>query len=145
MISAIGTVTAESKSAIEEARAAYDALTDEQKALVENYETLITAETALAKIENDIKAADDVEAMISAIGTVTAESKDAIEEARAAYDALTDEQKALVENYEVLTSAETEYSELTTGKELSFFEKIINWFIKLFNWIISLFKNIFSF
>ncbi|MBR2883835.1 MAG: hypothetical protein IKB93_03500 [Clostridia bacterium] len=145
MISAIGTVTAESKSAIEEARAAYDALTDEQKALVENYETLTTAETALAKIENDIKAADDVEAMISAIGTVTAESKDAIEEARAAYDALTDEQKALVENYEVLTSAETEYSELTTGKELSFFEKIINWFIKLFNWIISLFKNIFSF
>ncbi len=145
MISAIGTVTAESKGAIEEARAAYDALTDEQKVLVENYETLTTAETALAKIENDIKAADDVEAMISAIGTVTAESKGAIEEARAAYDALTDEQKALVENYETLTSAETTYSELTAEKELSFFEKLINWIVNAFNWVITLFQNIFSF
>ncbi len=145
MISAIGTVTAESKDAIEEARAAYDALTDEQKTLVENYDTLTSAETALAKIENDIKAADDVEAMISAIGTVTAESKGAIEEARAAYDALTDEQKALVENYEILTSAETEFNELSTEKELSLFEKIINWFIKIFNQIIAFFRSIFSF
>ena len=145
MISAIGTVTSENKDAIEEARAAYDALTDEQKALVENYDALASAETALAKIENDIKAADDVEAMISAIGTVTAESKGAIEEARAAYDALTDEQKALVENYDTLTSAETEYSELIAEKELSFFEKLINWIVNAFNWIITLFKNIFSF
>ena len=91
------------------------------------------------------KAADTVEAMISAIGTVTEESKSAIEEARAAYDALTDEQKALVENYEVLTTAETEYSKLTAEKELSFFEKLINWIINAFNWIISLFQNIFSF
>ncbi len=145
MISAIGTVTAESKGAIEEARAAYDALTDEQKVLVENYETLTTAETALAKIENNIKAADAVESMISAIGTVTAESKGAIEEARAAYDALTDEQKALVENYETLTSAETTYSELTAEKELSFFEKLLNWIVNAFNWVITLFQNIFSF
>lgn len=145
MISAIGTVTAESKDAVEEARAAYDALTDEQKTLVENYDTLTSAETALAKIENDIKAADDVEAMISAIGTVTAESKSAIEEARAAYDALTDEQKALIENYETLTSAETTYSELTAEKELSFFEKLINWIVNAFNWVITLFQNIFSF
>ena len=91
------------------------------------------------------KAADTVEAMISAIGTVTEESKSAIEEARAAYDALTDEQKALVENYEVLTTAETEYSKLTAEKELSFFEKLINWIINAFNRIISLFQNIFSF
>ncbi len=145
LISAIGTVTKESKSAIEEARAAYDALTDEQKALVENYDVLTSAETALAKIENDIKAAESVETMISAIGTVTKESKSAIEEARAAYDALTDEQKALVENYEVLTTAETEYSELIAEKELSFFEKLINWIVNAFNWVISLFQNIFSF
>ncbi len=93
----------------------------------------------------DEKAADAVEAMISAIGTVTAESKGAIEEARAAYDALTDEQKALVENYETLTTAETEYSELTAEKELSFFEKLINWIVNAFNWVITLFQNIFSF
>ena len=93
----------------------------------------------------DKKAADAVEVMISAIGTVTAESKGAIEEARAAYDALTDEQKALVENYEILTSAETEFNELSTEKELSLFEKIINWFIKIFNRIIAFFRSIFSF
>ncbi len=93
----------------------------------------------------DEKAADAVETMISAIGTVTAESKSAIEEARAAYDALTDEQKALVENYETLTSAESEFNELSNEKELSLFEKIINWFIKIFNWIISLVKSVFSF
>ena len=68
-----------------------------------------------------------------------------IEEARAAYEALTDEQKALVENYETLTSAETTYSELTAEKELSFFEKLINWIVNAFNWVITLFQNIFSF
>ena len=143
LISAIGAVTAESKTAIEEAREAYDALTDEQKALVENYEVLTTAETALAKIENDIKAAETVEAMISAIGTVTAERKTAIEEARTAYDSLTDEQKALVENYEVLETAETEFSELTAEEELTLWEKIVKWFEDLFTRIISLFGIIF--
>ena len=145
LITAIGTVTEERKTAIEEARATYDNLTDEQKALVENYEVLTNAETALAKIENNSKAAESVEALITAIGTVTEESKSAIEEARAAYDNLTDEQKALVENYEVLETAETEYSELTAEKELSFFEKLINWIVNAFNWVISLFRNIFSF
>ena len=93
----------------------------------------------------DEKAAGAVEAMISAIGTVTAESKDAIEEARAAYDALTDEQKALVENHGVLIQAETDFNELINEKDISFFEKLINWFIKAFDWIISFAKGIFSF
>ena len=46
-IEAIGTVTLESEAAIEAARAAYDALTEEQQALVSNYETLTAAEQAL--------------------------------------------------------------------------------------------------
>lgn len=91
------------------------------------------------------KAVDTVEAMISAIGTVTAESKSAIEEARAAYDALTDEQKALVENYDILTTAETEYSELTAKKELTFFEKIAQWFANVFTSIRLFFANLFTF
>ena len=37
-------MTEESKDVIEAARAAYDALTEAQKALVENYQTLVTAE-----------------------------------------------------------------------------------------------------
>lgn len=91
------------------------------------------------------KAVDAVEAMISSIGTVTADSKTAIEEARAAYDALTDEQKALVENYDVLETAETEFSQLTNEDNIGLFEKIVNWFILIFNMIASFFERIFAF
>lgn len=91
------------------------------------------------------KAVDAVEAIISSIGTVTADSKTAIEEARAAYDALTDEQKALVENYDVLETAETEFSQLTNEDNIGLFEKIVNWFILIFNMIASFFERIFAF
>ena len=61
----------------------------------------------------DQKAADAVSALIAAIGTVTADSGDAIQAARDAYDALTAAQKALVDNYDVLTAAERQYAALT--------------------------------
>ena len=53
LIDAIGTVeyTAESKAKIDAAKAAYDALTDDQKALVTNADALTTAETAYAALE----------------------------------------------------------------------------------------------
>ena len=103
----------ESMRLVEAARAAYNALTADQKALVANYETLTNAETALKALQDaankaaaDKAAADAVAEKIAAIGTVTKDSKAAIEAARAAYDALTAEQKALVTNYETLTAAE---------------------------------------
>ena len=115
-ISAIGSVTLESKSVIEAARAAYDALTAEQKALVINLETLTAAETALKaaadKAIADQAAADAVAAKIASIGTVTQDSKAAIEAARTAYDTLNAEQKLLVSNYETLTAAEKALADL---------------------------------
>ena len=51
MIDTIGTVTLESEEDIKAARAAYDALTDAQKGMV-NIEPLIAAETALANLKN---------------------------------------------------------------------------------------------
>lgn len=62
----------------------------------------------------DQAAADAVKALIASIGTVTnsADSKSKIEAARAAYDKLTPEQKALITNADVLTKAETAYNEL---------------------------------
>ena len=117
LIDAIGTVTLDSKSAIDEACKAYDKLTAEQQAKVSNYATLTAAETTYAKLvqdKADQDAADAVIAKINAIGTVTLKSKKAIDAARKAYDGLTEAQKALVPASVVktLTDAETAYSNL---------------------------------
>ena len=119
LIDAIGTVTLDSKNAIDEARAAYDKLTAEQQAKVSNYAALTAAETAYAKLaadKADQDAADAVIAKIDAIGTVTLDSKSAIDEARKAYDGLTKAQQAKVSNYTALTAAETAYAKLVTDK-----------------------------
>ncbi len=60
----------------------------------------------------DQKAAKEVEEKISGIGKVTLESKKAIEAARAAYDKLSENQKKLVSNLEILTKAEAELKKL---------------------------------
>lgn len=111
-IAAIGTVTSDSKTVIEAARNAYDALTDAQKALVDNYDVLVEAEEALAAINADMEAAQAVEEKINAIGTVTIHSGSKIKAARTAYDALTDEQKQYVDNYNTLTAAESKIADL---------------------------------
>lgn len=109
LIDAIGTVTLDSKSTIDAARAAYDALRAGQKPLVGNYETLLNAEAAYAQLvadRNDRDRAQAVMELIRAIGAVGRDSEQAIAAAREAYDALTPLQRALVENYDVLTAAE---------------------------------------
>ena len=68
-----------------------------------------------------------VEELISAIGNVTLGSKDAIEETRAAYDALSDSQKNLVENYDELVAAENKYAALLKAKELPFTDIENHW------------------
>ena len=88
--------TATDAEAADAAKAAYDALTPAQKALV--------SEEAVAKM-NDVKGAADLAAAAAAIelinalpeaGAVTAGDIAAAETAKAAYDALTEDQKALV-------------------------------------------------
>ena len=120
-ITNIGTVTLESEDAIKEARTAYDALTDAQKELVSNKDVLEKAESTLKELQDakaaDVKAAEEVTNKISAIGDVTLESEDAIKEARTAYDALTDAQKELVSNKDVLEKAETTLKELKDAKD----------------------------
>ena len=119
LIDAIGTVTLDSKSAIDEARKAYDKLTAAQQVRVSNYATLTAAETTYAKLvqdKADQDAADAVIAKIDAIGTVTLKSKSAIDEARKAYDKLTAAQQAKVSNYAALTAAEAAYAKLVQDK-----------------------------
>ena len=53
---------------------------------------------------------------INAIGTVTLESEEAIQAARAAYDILTETQKEQVTNYNVLTAAEARLTDLKAAK-----------------------------
>ena len=99
------------KASVAEARAAYDALTDAQKAFVNAavLEKLTAAEEAFAAEEEQAKidqqAADDVTKLINALDPGQRET---VEAARAAYDALTEDQKALVsaDTYNRLTEAE---------------------------------------
>lgn len=107
-INAIGTVTPDSGDAIAAARSAYDALTAAQKEQVTNADVLTAAEARYT----DVVAIDGAEKAIDAIGEVTLTSGDAIAAARAAYDALTDSQKAEVSNYNTLLAAETRFAEL---------------------------------
>ena len=65
----------------------------------------------------DWKAADGVEKLIDAIGTVTLDSEEASKAARGAYDALTDAQKELVGNYQILLDAEAKLAQLKKDAE----------------------------
>ena len=123
-INEIGKVTLESKTAIEAARAAYNALTNDQKLLVENYDVLTAAEAELARLEAEAKdkadreAAAQVDEMIERLFPVTRYSGPAIRMARAAYEALTEDQKALVTRYSDLVRAEKEYAEFRRSPRL---------------------------
>ena len=127
-IDAIGVVeyTDACSAKITDARGAYNALTDAQKALVTNYETLTAAEARYAELKAaaeqataDQTAANAVIAKIDAIGEVeyTDTCAASIADARGAYNALTAAQKALVTNYETLTAAEARYAKLKAAAE----------------------------
>lgn len=124
LIDAIGTVenTDASKALIDAARDAYDNLSELQQGFVEKLAVLEKAEADYAALKEQAKTdqenqkvADKVKELIASIGTVTnsTECKAKIDAARTAYDKLTDAQKALVENADVLTKAEETYQTLT--------------------------------
>ena len=108
LINAIGTVSASSGQAITAARAEYNKLTSRcTDATVSNYSTLQSAEAAFESF-----AVDACKAAIDAIGTVTLDSKDAIEYAEDLYASLEASQKSQVNNYSTLTAARTAYDSL---------------------------------
>ena len=121
LIAKIGSVelSVESKATIDAARAAYDALTTELKALVTNVSDLLAAEADYDLLVANKNKADVVSSKIVAIGEVhfTEASKAKVDEARAAYNGLTNMQKDLVTNYEVLSAAEASYIKLKGDQE----------------------------
>ena len=127
-INAIGKVeyTDACKNKIDAANTAYNALTADQKTLVTNLDVLTTAQqtydnlkAAAEKLAADKAKADPVIAKINAIGKVeyTYACKDKIDEANNAYNALTADQKALVTNIDVLTTAKQTYDNLKAAAE----------------------------
>ena len=107
-------VTLSSKDAIDAARNAYDALAEATKGALDatTVQKLTDAEDAYAAL---IQAATDVIALINAIPQPVVYNEacgDSIAAAREAYDALSDELKAIVSNYNVLTDAEDTYAAL---------------------------------
>lgn len=112
-IGAIADITLESEDAIVAARNAYDALTEDQKALVAGLAVLEEAEDALEGLKLDKAAVDAVIAKINEIGEVTyPDSKDAIDAAKIAYDELADDIKGQVTNKGVLDAAIAKYEAL---------------------------------
>ena len=96
--------------------------TEQAQYALASYFRFLNGETALYDMTDvtlikDKDAALKVFELISEIGSVTLESKEAIEAARTAYDALNDVQKQLVENYLLLTEAESTYAELVQAEE----------------------------
>ena len=125
LIDQIGTVTLESREAIETARNAYEALTEEQQSYVTNYSVLTAAEAELKALEeqaSDQAAADAVTEQINSLpaaDTLTLEDKAAVEAAREAYEALTDAQKQYVteETVTALEALESRIQELEDAKD----------------------------
>ena len=89
------------------------------KSTAENSKGRYSLNTALNNAKasiSDHKKAEAVDGLIAEIGEVafTTDCKDRIDEARAAYDALSADQKALVDNYATLVAAEETYADLAS-------------------------------
>lgn len=130
-VDALGEITLDSKADIDAAKAAYDALSDKQKERADTMGVKTSLEAAQDKYDElkeqadkdaaDKAAADAVSAKIDAIGDVediTLGSKTAIDDARAAYEGLTEEQKTLVDKdkLKALENAEKKLTELELTK-----------------------------
>lgn len=85
----------------------------------------ITSTVKTQKIQ-DQKKIDDVMALINAIGSVTENSAQQIEAARAAYEALSAELKSRITNYGTLQAAETAYQKITEKKAQNDWQGVID-------------------
>ncbi len=124
LIDGLGQITLDSADAISEARSAYEALTETQKALVTNISTLTAAEEtfdALLQAKEEQEAADQAaaDAVMALIGqiTFTLEDNASLTHARLAYGQLSQAQQALVTNYDALVAAEQQYEALARQEQ----------------------------
>lgn len=102
-INRIGTVTLQNEDDIKAAEEIYGALNEMQKERVANRESL-----------TDARAVFNTMKRIAQIGSVSLQSKNAIEGAEAEYSVLTEKQKGMVSNYSVLRDARDTYDVYVT-------------------------------
>ena len=119
VIALIDNLNGTDKQAVAEAREAYEALSDDQKALVTNLAKLIAAEEAIAKQEEQEKqeaadkaAAKVVDDQIAALNVQSLDDEADVVAAREAFEGLTETQKAYVANLDKLTAAESKIEQL---------------------------------
>lgn len=120
LINKLGKVSLDTERAINEARAAYNALSPNATYYVTKLDALESAEAELAALKAEKAAKDEknageaakVDALIAKLGEVTLSKESAIAEARKAYEALSPEAKAYVEKLDVLSAAETKLATL---------------------------------
>lgn len=94
-----------------------------KKALVGLLSLLIALSLAGCGKSESVK---NVESLISSIGTVTLDSEEQITAANEAYNALSDEEKKQVSNYDTLLDAEKEYDSLGIKLTKDNYEKYLN-------------------
>ncbi len=104
------------QTALEKAVEVLDKKDAPQDEITKAAQKLQTAMDALV-LKADAAAAQSVQTAIDKIGTVTLESKSAIQNVRKAYNALTDAQKKLVTNYDKLVQAEVELNKLEQAQK----------------------------
>ncbi len=115
LIEEIGDVSVGSKEAIEAARAAVDAFTEEEQKGLKKLSVLEEAEKTFAAIEKKIA---DADALIEKIGDdINLESEADIEAARKAVGDLTEDEAKELKNLSKLKSAEDIYKELKEEAE----------------------------
>lgn len=137
LIAAIGTVTLDSQTKIVAAELAVEALTDSERAQLENaatlaaarkiYDELVAAKKAQEEAEKLAtlqKEAETVIAAIDAIGTVTLESQAAIDAAKSALAAISEEAKAYVTNLAVLEEASNALADLRAAEVIALIDAI---------------------
>ena len=104
LIRSIGEVSLESEETIQEARDAYDSQPSEVQNIVQNVETLEQAEKNYETLCMQNRAAK-LDAQILEIGKVSMQNEDAVDEAKATWDAMSEEEKTYVQNADILAEA----------------------------------------
>ncbi len=113
------TATTEAETAIQQANALYEALTEAEKAGVYNYSKLADLLTQLTQLKDKAKAISEQIDALPAAEQVTLDNEAAIAAARAAYDALSDAEKAAVTNYDKLQAAEQQIGNIKAAVEVN--------------------------